>query len=35
MVFIKKKNWLLLCVESDISKILDYVNLYVFVVKEY
>lgn len=33
MVFIKK-NWLLLCVESDISRILDYVNLYVFVFKE-
>lgn len=35
MVSIKKKNWLLSCAESDISKTLDYVNLHVPVVKEY
>lgn len=34
MVFIKK-NWLLSCPESDISRTLDYVNLHVPVVKEY
>lgn len=35
MVSIKKKNWLLSCAKSDISKTLDYVNLHVHVVKEY
>lgn len=35
MVSIKKKIWLLSCAESDISKTLDYVNLHVYVVKEY
>lgn len=35
MVSIKKKNWLLSCAESDISRTLDYVNLHLPVVKEY